>query len=1039
MPLSSIQNGFASGEISPSLRGRSDLAKWHQGAFTMRNLFVNYRGGAASRAGTAYVGTCKQPGSAAPPRDIPFQFSLTQGYALEFGDYYMRIKSRGGYVTEPALAITAATTGNPGKITIPAHGYVPGDWIYIVGMVGMTGFNGLTWIVGSVPDANTVTLLDLFNVAVNSIGFGAYTSGGTAARLYTLATPYAAVDLPFLKYTQSADTMTLTCVNTDTLTEYPPYDLVRSGATSWSLTQEGFAASIQPPVNVAVTAQSSTTISTYYSYVVTAVNATTGEESVASSAGSVINNDIAIYAGSNTITWNPVAGAASYNIYKATPSYAAGVPVGSLFGYAGTALGPSFTDTNITADFTTVPPTHQNPFARGAITDVVATAYGSGYNQATVGYSITTLTGSGFIGSPIVINSGVLAFVIENGGQNYAPGDTITITGGAGASANLVIGPHSGTYPGTCAYYQQRRVYGGSLNNPDTLWFSQPGAFSNMDSSIPITDSDAIVATPWAQQVNGVQFMVPMPGGLVTLTGKGAWQVNGGNSASLTPSDIDASPQAYNGCNNIVQPIVVNYDILYLQAKGSIYRDLSYNFFVNIYTGTDLTVLSNQLFTGYTFSQWCWAEEPYKLAWAVRSDGAMLSLTYLKEQDVYAWARHDTDGQFVGCCSITEPPIDAVYVIVKRFVRGVAVYYAERMDDRDWSTPEDAWCVDAGLAYPLSYPAATLTPAAALGTANISAVNLIDGGSGYTAPTVVAIDGTNSGAGAQFSVTVVGGVITAITPTTQGANYAQGTALVISDAAGFGAVAQPVITNNVAFNASASVFSIAQVGDVIRIGGGIATVTSFVNPTQVFANITQPITATVPNDPNNSPLPVASGDWSIGTPTTTISGLNHLEGLTVAIVADGSVQPSQMVTGGSITMQHPASLVLVGLPFTAQLQTSYLDPPGSPMTAQGKRKNIYSATIRVEASRGLQVGTNQIDASTQPGGYPVTWTGMKEIKERGALVNAGSAIPLFTGDWFINIPADWNTAGQVAIQSTSPMPANVLAVVSYFADGDTPG
>ena len=1039
MPLTSIQNGFASGEISPALRGRSDLAKWHQGAFTMRNLFVNYRGGAASRPGTAYVGTCKQPGNAAPPRDIPFQFSITQGYALEFGDGYMRIKSRGGYVTEAQKTITAATNGNPGTVRIPAHGYAAGDWIFISGMSGMTGYNGLTWIVASAPDANTVTLFDLFNSPVNSQAFGTYLGSGTAARVYTLATPYAAVDLPFLKYTQSADTMTLTCVNTDTQTEYPPYDLVRSGATNWTLTKESFSASIQPPGGITVTAQSSTTPSTYYSYVVTAVDANTGEESVASPAGSVQNNDIAIYAGSNTIAWSPVANAGSYNIYKATPSYAAGVPVGSLFGYAGTALGPSFTDTNITADFTAVPPTHQNPFARGAILSVPATSYGTGYNQATVGYSISTLTGSGFIGSPIVIGGGVVAFVIQSAGENYTPGDTITITGGSGAGAVLIIGPSSGTYPGTCAYYQQRRVYGGSLNNPDTLWFSQPGAFANMDSSIPITDADAIVATPWAQQVNGVQFMVPMPGGLVTLTGKGAWQVNGGNSASITPSDIDASPQAYNGCNNIVQPIVVNYDILYLQAKGSIYRDLSYNFFVNIYTGTDLTVLSNQLFTGYTFSQWCWAEEPYKLAWAVRNDGALLSLTYLKEQDIYAWARHDTDGQFVGCCSITEPPIDAVYLIVKRFIRGTWIYYSERMDDRDWSTPEDAWCVDAGLAYPLSYPAATLTPAAANGTANISTVNLIAGGSGYTAPTVVAIDGTNAGAGAQFLATVVGGVITAITPAQQGANYAQGTTLVISDTTGTGAVAQPVITNNVAFNASAPVFSSAQVGDVIRIGGGIATITSYVSPTKIVANITQPITATTPNDPNNRPLPAASGAWSLSTPTSTVSGLNHLEGMTVAIVADGSVQPSQAVANGSITLQHPASCILVGLPFTAQLQTAYLDPPGSPMTAQGKRKNIYSVTIRVEASRGLQVGTNQVDASTQPGCYPVTWTGMKEIKERGALVSAGAAIPLFTGDWFSNVPADWNTAGQVAMQQIYPMPLNVLAVVAYFVDGDTPG
>lgn len=1037
MPFTSIQNGFVAGEISPSLYGRTDLAKFHQGAFTMRNFFVNYRGGAASRAGLAYVGTCKQPGSEAPPRDIPFQFSITQGYALEFGDNYMRIKSNGGYVTEGAKAISGASQTNPLALSVGSHGWSAGDWIFITGVVGMTELNGLSWIVSGVIDANTVTLSDLFGAPLNAAMFPAYAGGGTAARIFTLVTPYLAVDLPFMKYTQSADTMTLCCVNTDTLKEYPSYELRRFGATNWTLTPDSFAASISPPGNVQVAATSSTTVDTFYSYVVTAVDSTTGEESVASPAATVENNNIAINAGSNTITWNAVAGAGSYNIYKATPAYMAGVPVGSLFGYMGTALGSSITDSNITADFTKVPPTHQDPFARGSIVGVAVVTGGSGYTQGATTASVTSGTGAGFIGEPIIVGGALVAFLIQNGGELYQNGDTITITGdGTGATASLVIGPESGTYPGTVAYYQQRRAYASSLNNPDTYWMSQPGAFSNMDSSIPISDSDAIVGTPWAQQVNGVQFMVPMPGGLVVLTGKGAWQLNGGTSASLTPSDQTANPQAYNGCNNIVPPIVVNYDILYLQAKGSIFRDLSYNFFVNIYTGTDLTVLSNQLFTGHTFSQWCWAEEPYKLAWAVRDDGVMLSLTYLKEQDVYAWSRHDTNGQFVGVCSIVEPPVDAVYVIVKRFVRGEWVYYSERMDDRDWSSAETCWCVDSGLSYPMSSPNATLTAQAATGTQNISSVDLIAGGSGYTAPVVTAFDATGIGSGATFSATVVGGVITAIVPITQGAAYQAGTTIEVSDPTGSGALAQPVITNNVPFVASAAVFSVGNIGDVIRVGGGIATVTSVPSSTEVIANITQAITSTVPNDPNNQPLPAIAGAWTISTPVTSVSGLNHLEGLTVAILADGSVVTPQVVVNGAITLPQAASQILVGLPFVAQLQTSYLDTPG-PVTVQGKRKNVYSVTLRAEASRGMEVGTNQTDASTLPNGNNVAWVGMKELKERNARVSAGAAIPLFTGDSFINVPADWATQGQVAVQQTYPLPCNVLAVIAWVQIGDS--
>ena len=1043
MPLTTIQTAFVAGEISPELFGRVDLAKYHQGASTMRNFFVNYRGGAASRAGTAYVGMCKQPGTAAAPRDIPFQFSLTQGYALEFGDNYMRVKFQGAYVTEAQNAITGITQAVPGVFSYANTNYTlaNGDWIYVTGVGGIANFNGLTWIVESVSGDN-FTVTDLFGNPVDTTAFPAYTSGGMLARIFTQATPYAAVDLPYLKFTQSADTMTLVCVNTTTSTEYAPYELKRLGATDWTLTQDSFGASIGAPTGVTVTAQSSTTVSTWYSYVVTAVDAQTGEESVASVSAGVENNDIAVYAGSNTITWNPVDGAGSYNVYKATPSYGAGVPVGVLYGYAGSSLGPTFTDTNITADFTTVPPVHTDPFARGAIVSVAVSAQGASYTQATVGYTVNSSTGSGFVGSPIIIGGKLAAFLVVTGGANYKSGDSITITdsgSGSGATVTLTIGPASGTYPSTVAYYQQRRFYGSSLNNPDTYWATQPGAFLNMDSSTPVSDADAIVGTPWAQQVNGLQFLVPMPGGLVVLTGKGAWQLNGGNSAAITPADQDANPQAYNGCNNIVPPITINYDILYVQSKGSVVRDLSYNFFVNIYTGTDMTVLSSQLFTNRTILQWAWAEEPYKLVWAVRDDGIMLSLTYLKEQDVYAWTRHDTNGLFIGVCSITEPPVDALYLIVKRFVNGRWNYYSERMNDRTWESVEECWCVDCGLAYPMGYPDATLTPAAANGTQNISGTIVIVGGVNYTNPTIRAVDPTNAGSGATFSTTVVGGVITEIVPVTTGQNYAGGTQLVITDATGSGAVAQPIITNEIDFKASGAVFSSETVGSVIRVGGGVANVTNYISPTEVVADIVEPITVTVPNDPSNTPVPAASGDWTLTAPTTVVSGLNHLEGLTVAILADGSVLPNQTVANGSVTLPQPYSAIIVGLPFTAQLQTLYLDPPGQPTTPQSRRKNIYSLAVRASASRGMQCGANQPDASTQPSAATIPWTNMKKLKERSATVHAGRSIPLFTGDSFINIPANWDSKGQLAIQQTYPLPANILGCVAYYQVGDTPG
>jgi hypothetical protein len=230
--------------------------------------------------------------------------------------------------------------------------------------------------------------------------------------------------------------------------------------------------------------------------------------------------------------------------------------------------------------------------------------------------------------------------------------------------------PFSGNNPATVGYFQQRLVFAGSNSFPETLWASQPGAFKNFDTTNPSADDNAITATLISNQVNNIKHMVAMPGGLVVLTGGGAWQVSGGGSdAPITPRTVTATPQAYNGCSD-VPPIVINYDIIYNQARGSVVRDLSYSFYTNIYTGADISVMSNHLLIGRSIAGWAYAEDPFKVIWSVTSDGELLSLTYLKEQEVIGWAHHDTYGLFTSVAQIPEGNTSAVYVVVKRTVLG---------------------------------------------------------------------------------------------------------------------------------------------------------------------------------------------------------------------------------------------------------------------------------------------------------------------------------------------------------------------------------
>lgn len=501
--------------------------------------------------------------------------------------------------------------------------------------------------------------------------------------------------------------------------------------------------------------------------------------------------------------------------------------------------------------------------------------------------------------------------------------------------------PLSGNAPGVATYFQQRKGYFGSLAGPETMWFSKTGQYANFDVSSPVQPDDAITATLVSKQLNAIQWVVGMPGGLVIGTSGGAWQVSGGAANSpITPATITATPQAYNGTSSL-QPLTINYDILYVQSRGAVVRDLAYNFYTNIYTGTDISILSNHLFHGYTIPEWAYAEEPFKLIWAVRSDGQLLSCTFIKEQEVIGWAHHDTLGQFKSVISIQENFEDVLYMIVQREIDGVSCQYVERMANR--SMPygvEDAWCLDSALTNTLTYPAATVMASASTGT-------------------------------------------------------------------------------DVTFTASALIFAAGDVGKILRMGGGIATITSYVSQLVVIGDITQDISATLPNSPTEDPLPATSGNWSLTSKFSTFSGLNHLEGQTVSILGDGNVFANQVVANGAITLNQSVSKIVVGLAYTAQLQTLYLDV-GEP-TIQGKRKKIAALTMRVTETRGLKAGS--------------TFDTLKEFKMRRRQT-MGLPIALETGDQRLIMDPSWNEYGQICIQQDYPLPATVLGVIPEIVVGD---
>ena len=286
--ITQIKPSFTAGELSPSIWGRTDFAKWAIGASVMRNMFVNYRGPASSRAGLLYCATSLTPASASslPPKLVTFQFNIFQSYMLEFGvgptgQPYMRVIANGGAVLESPINVTGATQADPCVITA-ANSYASGDWVFGQNIGGMTQLNGRTFVVANATPTS-FSLVDLFGNPINSLQFPAYTGGGTFARIFTTISirPMQLADLPYLKVVQSADVMTLCCVNQSTGTEYPPIDLSRLAANNWSFDQTTFASAIAAPTGCTATTSVTGSPATQYAYCVTAIDATTGDESVA--------------------------------------------------------------------------------------------------------------------------------------------------------------------------------------------------------------------------------------------------------------------------------------------------------------------------------------------------------------------------------------------------------------------------------------------------------------------------------------------------------------------------------------------------------------------------------------------------------------------------------------------------------------------------------------------------------------------------------------------------------------------------------------
>lgn len=635
--MRSITRSFAGGEITPELFARFDLTSFQNGLSTCRNFISLPHGPVENRPGTEFVREVKT--SSKKTRLMPFTYSTTQTMMLEFGESYIRFHTDGG-----------------------------------------------TLLLSGVP--------------------------------YEVVTPYAEADLFNLHFVQSADVLTITHVG------YAPRELRRLGATSWTLTTIDFgitqpyfgglvvatAVTLNFPIRLSkpnfltfgptFTAGADTVL-----YAVTAIGDDPRQESASKLATiTPVDSTMPI-----EMHWGSVGGARGYRVYRKvgsvylliaetsaitmTDNQAATSPIepggpGSYTTntetqyYVLTAIGPdgqeSIQSLEVNALNDLTYPTAANVVYPTASTGLFPWVRFNVYKKKGLQYGYI---GSGAVGEQVIDDN------IEPDMTHQPP---------------VVNNPFSGAgnYPQAVSYFEQRRVFAGTTNQPQNLWASRTGTESNMTSNFVVRDDDAISFRIAAREANTIRHIVPLSD-VILLTSSAEWRVNAADNGALTPSSVSAKPQSYVGAS-MVQPITTTNSILYAASRGSHIREIVYSLSQNGnvgYNNTDISLLAPHLFKFKTITQLAFANAPTPILWAISSDGQLLGMTYVPDQKVVGWHRHDTDGLFESCAVITENEEDMLYVVVKRTINGSNKRYVERLHTRQFATPQDAFFVDCGDTY----------------------------------------------------------------------------------------------------------------------------------------------------------------------------------------------------------------------------------------------------------------------------------------------------------------------------------------------------
>lgn len=903
-PLVGIKPSFSGGEFAPSLYSRVDLAKYAIGTRKLRNFIVHPHGGISNRAGLYYIATEKTAGKKI--RLIGFEFSTEQTYVIEFGEYYCRFYKDGAPISKTAGSAWVTSTvyavddivSNAGIIykCLIAHtsGTFADDLTALKWEIETNKWiTGTAYVVGDYVYQSSTFYYCL--IAHTSGVFATDLAAGkwVARSIYEIVTTYAAADLAKLNYTQSADVLYITHP------DFAPRQLERHGNTDWEWNLYDFSGG---PFMLANTDETK----------LVKISAVTGTGKTLTATGFTFNPG---HVGALWQLRHYIEGQAVSAALDDAAEVSTSIKCGGTWRFIshGTWTGTIRIEKSTTnafageetllREFSSADDFNANTYGTEDMSDnaepfyvrIKMTARTSG--TCNINLSSDPFSQEGIVKITAVASGGATA--------------TATIVRTCGLTTDTIDWAEGSWsdyrgWPAIVEFHpEDRLMFGNTYGEPQTYWTTKSGNYTDFSRSSPLVDSDGISSPLPSRKVNGINGFIPL-NEMVALTLSNEVSIRS-SSGPISPTTAYNKIHGWEGSYGI-RPVLIGNRAIYVQSTGSIIRDLGYQWSSDTFEGADLTIFSNHLFTGHTIVDMAYQQNPDRIVWAIRDDGILLSMTYMREQEVIAWTWHDTN----------------------------------RSGALDWVTA----------------------------TAYVAG-NWVE----YDGETYLCNTNHTSG---TFATDLAAGkwTLTAI---------------------------------------EASFESVCTIR-----GDGYDEVWFSVNRggTRYIERMVRRMASTEPEDQ----FFVDCGKTydSDSTPITTMTGLDHLEGCTVAVLADGNVLGQKVVTGGQISLGGSYHVVHAGLPYLSDLETLNIDVNLEDGTAQGRKIKIPNVVIRFLNSRGGYIGPNESNLHEVPASTRATYD---------------DPLELYSGDQPITLGGGFSDGGRMFFRQSQPLPVTISALIPVVTIG----